>query len=175
MTNRSFEDVMRGLESVVADNAINSYRCKLAKVLTQVGEPESHIEQVMLAALVFSAGFDAGAHSTWEWSGDKYSLPDATNQKSEIKVYRQAAVDKYRADFLLAWKFGDRHGYLAIECDGHQYHDATKEQASRDRARDRLFQSLGVVIFRFTGRDLWQSAYGCQYDIAMYLYERRNA
>jgi very-short-patch-repair endonuclease len=41
-----------------------------------------------------------------------------------------------------------------VECDGHEFHERTREQASRDRWRDRMIQYQGVPVLRFTGTDV---------------------
>jgi len=43
---------------------------------------------------------------------------------------------------------------IAVECDGHDYHERTREQAERDRSRDRELQKSGWVVMRFTGREI---------------------
>jgi very-short-patch-repair endonuclease len=43
---------------------------------------------------------------------------------------------------------------LAVECDGHDFHERTKEQARRDRKRDRDLQALGYTVLRFTGSEI---------------------
>jgi very-short-patch-repair endonuclease len=49
---------------------------------------------------------------------------------------------------------------LVVECDGHDFHERTKLQAARDRARDRRSQHDGIPVFRFTGSELWADAWG---------------
>ena len=43
---------------------------------------------------------------------------------------------------------------IAIYCDGHDYHERTKEQAKRDRFQDRKLQQEGWVVLRFTGSEI---------------------
>lgn len=78
---------------------------------------------------------------------DEAGWPDA------IFVQRQAEVPEARcvADFLLEHASGVQ---LVVECDGHDFHERTREQASRDRARDRRLQAAGYFVFRFTGSDI---------------------
>lgn len=47
---------------------------------------------------------------------------------------------------------------VAVECDGHAYHDRTAEQAAADRSRDRALQVLGWNVARFTGTDINREA-----------------
>jgi very-short-patch-repair endonuclease len=84
-----------------------------------------------------------------------------------IILQQQWSFGSYRVDFsLYAVKnaFTDdpiNESILAIECDGHDYHERTKEQASRDRARDRWFQSQDIPIMRFTGSEIWRDGERC--------------
>ena len=65
-----------------------------------------------------------------------------------------------RVDFLITRTAFQRHR-VAIECDGHDFHERTKEQARRDRERDRLLQERGIHILRFTGSEIYKSPSAC--------------
>jgi hypothetical protein len=54
---------------------------------------------------------------------------------------------------------------LYVECDGHEFHAATKQQVSRDRKRDRQIVAQGHVVVRFTGSEIWKDANGCVAEI----------
>lgn len=56
-----------------------------------------------------------------------------------------------RVDFAIASR---ENGRVVVECDGHDYHERTKEQAARDRSRDRALTGLGWRVLRFTGREI---------------------
>ena len=75
----------------------------------------------------------------------------------ECVVVLQATSGRRRVDFLIA----DCDARLIVECDGHDYHERTKEQASRDRSRDRELLRSGVPVVRFTGSELWADPRGC--------------
>ena len=68
----------------------------------------------------------------------------------ELELQEQARTDRAVVDFLITCG----RVRLAVECDGHDFHDRTKERASRDRARDRRLQAAGITVFRFTGSDI---------------------
>lgn len=51
--------------------------------------------------------------------------------------------------------------YLVVECDGHDYHERTKEQAAKDRSRDRNLQMSGYTVFRFTGYEIYRAPLKC--------------
>lgn len=65
----------------------------------------------------------------------------------------QQQIEEYRVDFLITYPFMAASG-VVVECDGHDFHERTKEQAARDRKRDRRLQQLGYVVLRFTGSEI---------------------
>jgi very-short-patch-repair endonuclease len=65
-------------------------------------------------------------------------------------VKRQAHIKDYRVDFLIS--YSDKN--IVIECDGHEFHEKTKQQASRDKKRDRELQKLGYYVLRYSGSDI---------------------
>lgn len=77
-----------------------------------------------------------------------------------LQVYPQVEVGPYRFDFLLTTRTSESV-VLVVECDGHEFHERTKEQAAKDRARDRRAQQWGAVVFRFTGSELHHDANAC--------------
>jgi hypothetical protein len=80
-----------------------------------------------------------------------------------INVAPGCWVNCYQSDFLLDVK-APRSPVVArgtLECDGHDYHDKTTEQASHDRKRDREFQKTGVAVLRFTGTDIFENPEAC--------------
>lgn len=50
---------------------------------------------------------------------------------------------------------------LAVEIDGHEWHERTKEQAARDRQRDRALLSAAIATIRFTGAEVYACAEQC--------------
>lgn len=78
---------------------------------------------------------------------------------------------KYCADFLLITR--DRNTgaprKLIIECDGHDFHERTKEQAAKDRARDRDMTAAGFPIMRFTGSEIHKNAAACAQQACLFL------
>lgn len=101
-------------------------------------------------------------HDTWRQYIDPY---DAGLIKKCL--FNQIKIDKYRIDFLIVkycWS-EKKHKYLAIECDGHDFHERTKEQAKKDRSKDRKLQELGFTVFRFTGSEIWADPMACANQI----------
>lgn len=116
------------------------------------------------------------------------------HEESYLVIAPQATIGMakggYRVDFLLTLSMEPcfeveyeaginaqlRDGRIAkqlvVECDGHDFHDRTRAQASRDRERDRALQRRGLPVARFTGSDIWRDPYRCA-DDALDLLETR--
>ena len=75
----------------------------------------------------------------------------------------QWEVAGYRADFLIGYAGAGRHSQTSIivECDGHQWHEKTKEQAQRDKERDRVLNSHVAKVIRFTGSEIHRQPLTC--------------
>jgi very-short-patch-repair endonuclease len=82
-----------------------------------------------------------------------------------VRIMPQEHVGPYRVDFLIRCTAGQNKFEIAVECDGHDYHERTKEQASLDKARDRSLQALGYRVYRFTGSDIHRDAKACANEI----------
>lgn len=79
-------------------------------------------------------------------------------------LYMQYPVGKYRVDFALMCHGEDQPG-IAIELDGHAFHERTKEQAQRDKSRDRVIQADGWHMLRFTGSEVWSDPAKCVSEV----------
>jgi very-short-patch-repair endonuclease len=75
-------------------------------------------------------------------------------------VFQEMPVDGYRVDFAIVggclneWE-------VAVECDGHNFHERTADQAKHDRRRDRYLQAKGWRVMRFTGSEIVRDVRGC--------------
>lgn len=86
-----------------------------------------------------------------------------TRSDRRIAVLPQLEVcGRFRVDFALVHQrtpwLQDR---LAVEIDGHDFHDRTKEQAAADRSRDRALLAAGYHPVRFTGSEVHADPAGC--------------
>lgn len=87
----------------------------------------------------------------------------------------QADLGQYRSDFYIEMAtYQTVWLRVAIECDGHEFHERTKEQARRDRRRDRWMQSNGIAILRFTGSEIWENARTCALQVIEFLNKRKE-
>lgn len=84
----------------------------------------------------------------------------------EANVYVQHEMGNYRVDFAIHVTNGkDVSQWIAVECDGHDFHERTKEQARRDKARDRSITALGYRILRFTGSEIYRDNMACAREV----------
>lgn len=105
---------------------------------------------------------------------DQAGLPEAmTGENAQETIFwvSQFQLPDWRVDFLFSvYSYWPRYNVpprpegwrsLIVECDGHDFHERTKEQAARDRSRDRWAQDNGYDVFRFTGSEIWRDPWGC--------------
>ncbi len=130
---------------------------------------ESPIEVLMLACLVNTSFGYSDAENTI------IPYEDVTERAlAEIKghiIIPQMKIPQfnYRADFFVSlYTNGHKRVGLFVECDGHDYHERTKEQAARDRKRDRDFQSLGFNVLRFTGSEIHRDLDACHAELDLF-------
>jgi len=77
-------------------------------------------------------------------------------------VYPHVKIGPYEVDFLLLTR--NRHRdvvAIVVECDGHEFHEKTKEQAATDKRRDRYLALHSILVLRFAGSEVWADANEC--------------
>lgn len=84
-----------------------------------------------------------------------------------LRVKQQATIGHYRADFEfdIACVSGGRKS-LIVELDGHDFHERTKEQAAKDKARDRWMTGHGYAVMRFTGSEVWANPFAAAKEVS---------
>ncbi len=74
----------------------------------------------------------------------------------------QVKVGSYRVDFVIKYAgTPDRTCAFVVECDGHDFHERTKAQAARDKARDRYLSVRFAKVLRFTGSEIHYKPFEC--------------
>lgn len=126
---------------------------------------ESPIEELLLAGL-FAEGSNCEINLQFMMSSNPPAEPYFYNAAF---FYFQVPIGKYRVDMLVVDATRPpseaKPRLMVIECDGHDFHERTKEQARRDKQRDRFFQSKGIKVLRFTGSEIWASPEDCAAEI----------
>jgi very-short-patch-repair endonuclease len=131
---------------------------------------ESPVEKLFLVAL-----WMRGVWPGWIQLAHARTFDALTEQARDDMSGGHAApqikIGPYRVDFLLAMHFGAHEplGLVAVECDGHEFHEKTKAQAARDKARDRDLQMRGIQVFRYTGSEIWADAGECAAEVVGHL------
>lgn len=121
-----------------------------------INKCESPIEKLFTLA-VLQEKIDGNFRTVGHVIGDRYLI---------IQSFTcQKPIGKYRADFVINFRKHDRVVSVAVECDGHDYHEKTKEQAKRDKAKDRFLQQQGYLVARFTGSEIYEDANDCLWQV----------
>jgi very-short-patch-repair endonuclease len=124
---------------------------------------ESPIERAFAQAFTMIHGFYRGA----PLSSPAYSL---SGEAPQMFFAPQFAAGPYRVDFLIGFNIGEhRHTSIVVECDGHDFHERSKQQAARDKKRDRYLSNEFARVIRFTGSEIYASPCKCAneaYDLA---------
>lgn len=138
---------------------------------------ESPIEKLMLVALM-SVNVRSYFDNNWgffhrfrpTWEGSRLGEFDDVD-RDLCHLYIQPTVLSYRADFAIHYRVdkGAPGHKIIVECDGHDFHERTKEQARRDRSRDRDMTVAGYKVFRYTGSEVYQDPIRCAQQVADYV------
>lgn len=165
---------------LIAHEILDEFEMEIAPAFDKCMSP---IEHRMLLAL-FIVGRHLRALSTGVqvvgFPGLQYtpvSLTEGTYRETQLSILPQTEIDDYTVDFYIEYaiRHDPRHncrnpdppcarGRVIVECDGHDYHERTKEQAKRDKERDRELQRQGYKVFRYTGSEIYNDAIKCAFD-----------
>jgi very-short-patch-repair endonuclease len=74
------------------------------------------------------------------------------------------SCDGYNYDSLLTNIDKDIQDY-AVELDGHEFHEKTKEQVEKDKKRERFLVSKGLIVMRFSGREIYKNPFDCVNEV----------
>lgn len=179
MSDEKLQRLVSKLAGQLAAQAVEEYENEVYDMGV-----ESPIEELMVAALSFALR-SRDHHGSGEFGRNWFfhaGLPgsfETLNPKRDwrgFEIHCQFPIGKYQADFfvdLVHWR-GQRI-FAVIECDGHDYHERTKEQARHDKERDRYFQSLGLLVLRYTGSEIYKDALKCAVSALEIIEQRAEA
>jgi very-short-patch-repair endonuclease len=68
-------------------------------------------------------------------------------------------------DFLFDDFHENKRRLIIVELDGHDWHERTKAQATRDKKRDRALVTAGYRVLRFTGSEIYASPGECLQEV----------
>ena len=140
------------IEHLLSKEQIGRWRKKEQDALSVIRICESPIEALLLCQLINSAMMlKLDVH----FRGDRLNIGQAD-------IVPQFDVGRFRLDFAVMTELGEK---FAIECDGHEFHERTKEQAAKDRSRERELVSEGWKVLRFTGSEVWKDGRACSRQV----------
>lgn len=204
LDNTALDDSMAEIFSRVGAAAAARSGFNAATALSETAKLcESPIESYMLAALtacaaqmednVFLLNPAVGPSSEPRYThlldgfgyDSKLERPTqlgAVSISSRIAIVPQFKIGGFRADFMVELWDGcalptDRapiNVRLLVECDGHAFHDKTKEQAARDKSRDRSITAHGLPVMRFTGSEIHKNAFTCAMEVMDFLFAENS-
>ncbi len=116
---------------------------------------ESPIERLLMAALYASSKIQ---HEKLFFYGCD-EMPKEPDFDEAVHIFQQIKFGQYRVDIAI-WDASLPFNHtpprmMVVECDGHDFHEKTKEQARRDKQRDRFLVSKGYKVLRYTGSEIW--------------------
>jgi very-short-patch-repair endonuclease len=159
----------KGVMAQLLAGTVRESVCRAAKLC------ESPIEFAMLFAIGIAS--HSRRHAVLYDFGDGAVFGDAEGDCT-VRIQPQVPFQAYRVDLLVSLQTIDEIGddlrvltkQVVIECDGHEFHERTKEQAARDRGKDRELQRIGLNVFRYTGSEIWADAFKCAEQVLEYLH-----
>lgn len=124
---------------------------------------ESPIEQQFAICFVEAALMERGFVHLGK--GPFFLITESVGSPT-VRIRKQVGINRYRADFVIDFAGyddpGDRNPCeVVVECDGHAFHEKTKQQAAHDKKRDRILQLVGFDVLRFTGSEIHRNPHGC--------------
>lgn len=115
---------------------------------------ESPIEQIVYMSLLYIGKLNRYDVSVQPLYKEKF-----------IKVFPQHQVGKYRVDFALHYSENDNNKWVAVECDGHEFHDRDEQQRRYEKQRDRYLQRKGFMVMHFTGSEIVNASFKAATEI----------
>ena len=88
----------------------------------------------------------------------------------------RTSKNKYRADFVFDTQecIIEDSDYkndfkLVIECDGHEFHEKTKEQVQKRNERDLELKRLGYDVIHYSGSQIYKNSMKCAKEVFEYI------
>lgn len=144
---------------ILCDNVLHDFNCEVKNyeisLIDSMTDCESPIEQMLAMEferirLIHSRNFNP-----------YIDIVDVLKQETI-----ECGKNKYRVDFLIPVNYLNQGGVMyVVECDGHEFHQKTKEQVERDNERIRDLQKNGYEVIRFSGAEIYHKSYECALEV----------
>ncbi len=187
---KKFPSLDAAFGATIAASMHSEYSVRRECLASALDRCESQIEARFLLSLICSCALHDLSIVIEDEEGDPFYATE-TNARMEMKLHvcPQKQLGDHRVDFFLNQVFNnpdieiarmvgkpDPAGPLVIqerlvvECDGHEFHERTREQATRDKNRDRELLNAGYPVMRFTGSEIVSSPLKCSNQIMEWLF-----
>lgn len=161
---KEFDSFLKGLKEIgkIEDNVMQQIQERVENgflgILERLEKCQSPIEQIL--SLELGRVLESSILH-------EYGKLDIEKQMQCTFTDKNGNDENIRVDFLISFFDKDREIFeqFVIECDGHDFHDRTKEQAAKDRRRDRYFAMEGISVIRYTGSEITQDPCWCAKEI----------
>lgn len=135
---------------------------EMVALLTKLCDSPIEVELGSEVAAMFAAKFRAPVRVV--------PAGDRCDGIEGVVIVPQFLVRQYRVDFRIIMRSPDGPSVsVLVECDGHDFHERTPEQAMKDRERDRALSLDGWRLLRFTGREIRRRPERCVREICHHL------
>lgn len=127
---------------------------RFTELISCMEDCKSPIEQIMALAL------DETLNSAWVIHKEIRLGLEISEIRSQDPVKAQSG-NTYIPDFSIpVWNISKREGKMfVVECDGHEFHEKTKEQVQHDKARERELIAEGFTVIRFSGSEIYNNPF----------------
>jgi very-short-patch-repair endonuclease len=85
--------------------------------------------------------------------------------QKRIKVDGRTYYADFCIDFIPDSCFKGNEYHLIIECDGHDFHERTKEQVAKGNNRDMDLKRAGYDVIHFSGSQIFKDPFQCAEDV----------
>lgn len=93
------------------------------------------------------------------------------DEENGLRIFTQYNIGPYRADFCAIRNIRDvvtpfhKTIKIAVELDGHSFHDKNEKQRRYEKKRDRYFQKQEFKVFRYTGSEIHQNPFNAAVEV----------
>lgn len=178
-------DIIRSYLSERVEDLVDEFQRTASEINARC---RSEIERRLAHHLTFMSWGEVTFSVIRQWEDRPSTLADLTRHSATTLMHSldagsfgvavlgfQIPIGPYKADMALVCHsvFEEVAPFtVVIECDGHAYHERTKEQAAHDKQRDRYMQCAGFTVLRFTGSEIYQKGDDHAFDVWSYVSNR---
>ena len=127
--------------------------------------------RVAQAALT-KPGLESPLEAAFAAAWNMYTVSACADRFSPFHLAPQVQVDWYRIDFVVKVMtsvgfpnpYWNRFPKLAIELDGHEFHEKSKEQVTRQNERERYLIGEGWKLLHYSGSEFYRDPFKCVSD-----------